>query len=181
VLGLRNDLNILCDYHSSWVEAFALEKALLECALTGVAKGIEHFGSTSVPGMRAKPILDILVGVSPVEVWQRCKVPLESLGYEFIVSAGIPHHQIFSRGRDQSERTHILHIVDYDSNEWSLNLAFRDALRSDSDLRARYIAEKERAAAAAPEGRAKYTALKNSFISGVKAKLTRTLDNLPAE
>jgi GrpB-like predicted nucleotidyltransferase (UPF0157 family) len=171
LLGLKNDVNLLADYDPSWVDAYAEEKGRLDAALGDVAKAIEHFGSTSVPGMRAKPILDIIVGVSPFEEWERCKAPLESLGYDFVANAGIPRHYIFGRGKDLTERTHILHIVDYNTEEWSLNLAFRDELRRDPALRAKYIAEKERAAAAAPEGRARYTALKSSFISGMKSRL----------
>lgn len=171
MLGLKNNLNILADYDPSWVDAYAEEKSRLDAALGDLAKAIEHFGSTSVPGMRAKPILDIIVGVSPFENWQRCKAPLEALGYDFVADAGIPRHYIFGLGRDATERTHILHIVDYNTEEWSLNLAFRDALRRDAALRAKYTVEKERAAAAAPEGRARYTALKSSFISGMKSSL----------
>jgi GrpB-like predicted nucleotidyltransferase (UPF0157 family) len=175
MLGLKNNLNILADYDPAWVEAYNEEAARLTAALSGIAKSIEHFGSTSIPGMRAKPILDIIVGIHPLAEWERCKVPLEALGYGFIANAGIPRHYIFGRGRDDTERTHILHIVDYDTDEWSLNLAFRDALRRDLGLRERYTAEKEHAAAAAPEGRARYTQLKSSFISGLKGTLAPLL------
>jgi len=140
-------------------------------ALGPLVKGIEHQGSTSVPGMRAKPILDILVGIHPISDWEQCKVALEGLGYDYVENAGVPSHYIFGRGRDLTERTHLLHIVDIDSDEWHGNLAFRDALRSDADLRRRYVEEKERAAAAAPEGRARYTSLKGPFIQSVKASL----------
>ena len=171
MLGLKNNLNVLADYDPSWPDAYEEEAARLSAALGDTAKAIEHFGSTSVPGMRAKPILDIIVGVSPFSDWERCKAPLESLGYDFVANANIPRHYIFGRGHDNAERTHILHIVDYDTEEWSLNLAFRDALRRDPALHAKYVAEKEKAAAAAPEGRARYTALKSSFISNLKGKL----------
>jgi len=119
--------------------------------------------------MRAKPILDILVGVHPIADWTLCRAPLEALGYDYAENAGVPRHFIFGRGRDLTERTHLLHIVEMNSDEWWGNLAFRDALRADPKLRRRYVAEKERAAAEAPEGRARYTALKGPFIQSVKA------------
>lgn len=175
MLGLRNHLNLLADYDPSWEQAYADEKLRLDAALGNIAKAIEHFGSTSVPEMRAKPILDILVGVSPITDWELCKTPLASLGYEFIADAGIPAHHIFTRGRDSSERTHILHIVDCNTDEWTLNLAFRDALRRDPALRGKYVEAKERAAAEAPEGRARYTALKSGFITGLKGKMGNLL------
>jgi GrpB-like predicted nucleotidyltransferase (UPF0157 family) len=178
MLGLKNNINFLADYDPSWASAYDDEATRLTIALNGIAKGIEHFGSTSVPGMRAKPILDIIVGVSPLEEWERCKAPLESLGYDYVPAVGVPNHYIFGRGRDSSERTHILHIVDINTEEWSLNLAFRDALRRDAGLRAKYIAEKERAAAEAPEGRARYTQLKSDFISTMKGRLKGTLASI---
>ena len=61
--------------------------------------------------MRAKPILDIMVGVDPLKDWEKCKIPLEYLGYDYAEKAGVPGHHIFGRGRDLTERTHLLHVV----------------------------------------------------------------------
>lgn len=171
MLGLKLNVNYLVDHDPLWAIAFTEERDRLRAALGSLAKGIEHQGSTSVAGMRAKPILDILVGVNPITDWDQCKGPLEILGYDYVENAGVPLHYIFGRGRDASERSHLLHIVDINSDEWYGNLAFRDALRSDAELRRRYTEEKEHAAAAAPEGRAKYTSLKGPFIQSVKAGL----------
>ena len=121
--------------------------------------------------MRAKPIIDILIGVSPFDYWWACKAPLERLGYDYAANAGVPRHHIFGRGRDTTERTHLVHIVAFLGEEWHSNLALRDALRVDENLRAAYVAEKERAIASAPEGRARYSELKRAFIDRVKADL----------
>ena len=172
MLGLKLNVNYLVDHDPLWASEFAEERDRLRAALGPLVKGIEHQGSTSVAGMRAKPILDILVGVTPITDWEQCKGPLEGLGYDYVENAGVPRHDIFGRGRDLTERTHLLHIVDIDSDEWYSNLAFRDALRADAELRRRYVEEKERAAAAAPEGRPQYNALKAPFIQSVKARLT---------
>ncbi len=172
MLGLKLNVNYLVDHDPLWASAFAEERDRLRAALGPLAKGIEHQGSTSVTGMRAKPILDILVGVHPISAWNHCRGPLEALGYDYVEDAGVPLHCIFGRGRDATERTHLLHIVEIDSDEWYGNLAFRDALRGDAELRKRYVEEKERAAAAVPEGRAQYTALKGPFIQSVKAGFT---------
>jgi GrpB-like predicted nucleotidyltransferase (UPF0157 family) len=66
MLGPKHGTNALADYDPGWAEAFNEEHRRLAAALAGVALGIEHYGSTAVPGMRAKPILDILVGVAPL-------------------------------------------------------------------------------------------------------------------
>ncbi|MDF2982558.1 MAG: grpB [Devosia sp.] len=173
MLGLKNGTNALVDYDPEWPAEFARERQRLAAALDGVALGIEHYGSTAVPGMRAKPILDILVGVSPLEGWQLCRDPLLQLGYDYAKNAGVPGHYIFGRGRgrDATERTHLVHVVEYLGPSWSGNLAFRDTLRMDAALRKAYVDEKERAVAAAPLGRGRYNELKAAFIATAKAQL----------
>jgi GrpB-like predicted nucleotidyltransferase (UPF0157 family) len=169
VLGLKHGLNRLADYDPEWPAAFEEERARIRSAVGDVARGIEHYGSTAVAGLRAKPILDILLGVVPLEDWIKCKAPLESLGYDYAEDAGVPGHFIFGRGGDRSERTHLVHVVELDSESWRSNLAFRDALRADESLRAAYLRVKEQAVALAPEGRAKYNEWKQTFIERFKA------------
>jgi GrpB-like predicted nucleotidyltransferase (UPF0157 family) len=173
MLGLKHNVNFLVDYDPLWESAFVDEKEGIAKALGAILKGIEHYGSTAVPGMRAKPILDILVGVNPVDEWEKCKGPLESLGYDYAANAGVPGHFIFGRGRDFTERTHLVHVVEYLGEEWRVGLALRDALRRDGSLRVKYTEEKQRAAAAVPEGRERYNELKSVFLAKVKAEMCR--------
>lgn len=164
MLGLKHGVNRLVNYDPRWPLAFEAERAQIHRVLGGVARGIEHYGSTAVAGLRSKPIIDILVGIEPLDDWIKCKVPLESLGYDYVENAGVPDHFIFGRGRDRSERTHLVHIVEFEGEAWRSSLAFRDALRSHESLREAYVRMKERAVAAAPKGRAKYNEMKQSFI-----------------
>jgi GrpB-like predicted nucleotidyltransferase (UPF0157 family) len=164
-LGLRADLNLLVAYDPLWPAAFEEEKARLAKALGPVVKGIEHYGSTAVPALCAKPILDIMVGVSPLSEWDKCKPALEDLGYDYAERAGVPEHYIFGRGRDRTERTHLVHVVEYQGASWRGSLAFRDALRLDARLRESYALEKRRAASAASGNRAAYNLQKGSFIA----------------
>lgn len=170
-LGLRHDENRLVDYDERWPALFELERAQLATSLDGLVRGIAHYGSTSVPGLPAKPILDILVGVRDIEHWQDCHDPLVALGYDYAEHAGVPGHHIFGRGRHRQERTHLVHVVEYGGGNWVSNLAFRDALRADPDLRARYLALKRDAIARAPDGRAAYNAIKSDAIAAMKASL----------
>jgi GrpB-like predicted nucleotidyltransferase (UPF0157 family) len=181
MLGLKKNLNLLVDYDPSWEIAFIEERGRLARALDEVAKGTEHYGSTAVPGMRAKPILDILVGVSPLGDWEKCKDLLESLGYDYAANAGVPRHHIFGRGRDSTERTHLVHVVEFLGEEWCDNLALRDALRRDASLRGTYLQVKERAVAASPEGRARYNELKSPFLAQVKARLKEMPNGVPPQ
>jgi GrpB-like predicted nucleotidyltransferase (UPF0157 family) len=178
MLGLKKNLNLLVDYDPHWELDFLEEKRRISGALGGLAKGIEHYGSTAVPGMRAKPILDILVGVIPFVDWVKCREPLEMLGYDYAANAGIADHHIFGRGRDSSERTHLVHVVEFRGASWVTNLALRDALRRDADLRAAYLEVKERAAAEASEGRVKYNQIKSPFLERIKANLHRGASNV---
>jgi GrpB-like predicted nucleotidyltransferase (UPF0157 family) len=171
MLGLKHNTNLLVDYDPHWEAAFAEERVRLRDALGPVAQGIEHYGSTAVKGMRAKPILDILVGVTPLSDWEKCHDPLIALGYDYAAQAGVPGHHIFGRGRDRSERTHLVHVVELAGESWRSNLAFRDALRGDPALRLAYLAEKQRAVGAAPDSRARYNELKQAFIDAAKAGL----------
>jgi GrpB-like predicted nucleotidyltransferase (UPF0157 family) len=173
ILGLNKSLNILVDYQPGWPDAFEDERKRIASALGELARGIEHYGSTAVPGMRSKPIIDILIGVLPLDAWAHCKGPLEALGYDYAANAGVPGHHILGRGRDRTERTHLVHVVEHLGYPWRSNLALRDALRSDRDLRARYAALKEQAVTAAPEGRPRYNELKAGFIRDVKKRLAR--------
>jgi GrpB-like predicted nucleotidyltransferase (UPF0157 family) len=136
MLGLKHGVNLLVDYDAEWPAAFEEERTRIRSVVGDVARGIEHYGSTAVVGLRAKPIIDILLGVAPLENWIKCKAPLESLGYDYAETAGVPGHFIFGRGRDRSERTHLVHIVELDGESWRSSLAFRDALRADESLRA---------------------------------------------
>jgi GrpB-like predicted nucleotidyltransferase (UPF0157 family) len=161
---LKHGINRLVDYDPQWPAAFAEEKSRLKKALGPLAKAIEHYGSTSVPGLRAKPIIDILIGVSQPEDWTKCRPALESLGYDYAENAGVPEHFIFGRGRDKTERTHLVHVVEYQGAAWRRCLAFRDCLRQDAELRRDYVQAKEKAVAAAPEFRGKYNEIKSGFI-----------------
>lgn len=171
VLGLRHNHNRLVPHDPHWAGAFEAERTRLAAALGTAARAIEHYGSTAVTGLPAKPILDILVGVSPLPDWMKCHDPLLELGYDYAEHAGVPGHHIFGRGRDRGERTHLVHVVEFGSESWVSNLAFRDALRRDRQLRDRYLTLKTAAIAAAPEGRVAYNAQKQAFIAAAKADL----------
>lgn len=164
MLGLKHNQNLLADYDPKWPSLFEEERDRLQSVLLGIPRGIEHYGSTAVPGLRAKPIIDILIGILPLDNWVGCKQPLESLGYDYAEQAGVPAHYIFGRGRDLSERTHLVHIVEFEGPSWRFNLAFRDALRANRNLREEYLIAKQTASTSAPEGRAKYNELKQAFF-----------------
>ncbi len=173
MLGLRHEINALVDHDPAWARAFLEERVRIHESIGAVALGIEHCGSTAVDGLKAKPMIDILVGLASLDDWFACKHPLETLGYDYAEHAGVPGHHMFGRGHDRSDRTHLVHVVEINGEPWRSTLAFRDALRADTTLRSEYQRVKEHAVLVAPEGRARYNELKRAFIEGVKDRLTR--------
>ena len=172
MLGLAHGQNRLVNYDNLWPRLFEAERTRLARALEGIAEAIEHYGSTAVPGLMAKPILDILIGVVPLARWQECHDPLLALGYDYAALAGVPGHHIFGRGRDRAERTHLVHVVEFGGPSWVSNLAFRDALRTQPELRAAYESAKQSAVAGAPANRPRYNELKQGFIDQAKKSLS---------
>lgn len=154
----------LVDSDPRWPELFTFEAARIADALGPLARAIEHYGSTSVPQLAAKPILDILIGTEEFGDPDPFTIRLEPVGYEYAHWAGVPGHQVFGRGHP---RTHLLHVVRFDDAEWRQALRFRDRLRSDVNLRNAYSHLKRELAAKYPDDKPRYTEEKTSFIEAV--------------
>lgn len=156
----------LRDYDPSWAEIFEAERMLIAPIFDGRALGIEHIGSTSVPDLCAKPIVDVLVGLRELALSQEDIDAMEDLGYEYMGEFGVPGRLYFRKGEP---RTHHVHVVEHGGDHWERQLLFRDALRADPEERKRYDAFKRQLAA---EGhpREVYTELKTPFIREVEAR-----------
>ena len=162
--GVKRGVVVLCEPDPRWGELFEEEARQLRNVLGQLAIDIQHVGSTAVPGLAAKPILDIAVGIRRIEDALLCRVPLETLGYDYAEGAGIEQNYVFGKGID---RTHLIHVVEYGGDIWQNYLRFRDALRIDPELRCRYEILKRGLAMKHPEARALYTEAKGEFIRSV--------------
>lgn len=166
-LGLGAGLVILAEPSAFWSALFAAEAERLRVALHRYGAAVEHCGSTSVPGVPAKPILDILVGLAePIDI-ESVSRALRPLGYEHAPWAGVPGHEVFGKGE---RRTHLLHVVPLNGSAWRRMVAFRDALREDEVLTREYAALKRDLAARYPRSRSAYTAGKSRFVEAVIAR-----------
>lgn len=163
--GLRRGTVRLARYDRGWGERFARERRRIQRVLGTVAVGIEHIGSTSVPELVAKPVIDILVGVRSLRRQaQRLQRLLVLLGYEYRANgSAIGEHLVFAKGPEE-RRTSYVHVVEYGHRRWKNDLCFRDALRSDSALRTAYAALKQVLARKYPNNRRLYTTQKATFI-----------------
>lgn len=146
-----------------WPARFKHEQeALAEAIGEWVVGGIHHVGSTAVPGLDGKPIIDILVGVEDLESARKSFEPLADLGY--LYAPYLPEEMHWFCKPDPAHRTHHLHLVPADSQRFRDELAFRDRLRADSQLAANYAALKHRLAERHRDDREAYTDGKDAFI-----------------
>jgi GrpB-like predicted nucleotidyltransferase (UPF0157 family) len=152
----------LVAHDDAWAARYREEEARIEDALTGVAVGIEHIGSTSVPGLSAKPIVDIQVLVASFDPWSAYGVPLERLGYQFRDDEE-PQHRFFRAERD-GVRLVNLHVCEEGSAWAEKDVAFRDLLRRDPGVAEAYEARKRALARLFPGDVHAYAAAKTPFV-----------------
>jgi GrpB-like predicted nucleotidyltransferase (UPF0157 family) len=169
-LGVRNQAVRLAASNARWHEAYLLEEARIRDALGPLALDIQHFGSTSIPAIRAKPIIDILIGVRRFEDGLACIGPMEKIGYDYAGADIVPDDHIFGRGIKGETRTHLAHVVEYQGYNWKRNILFREKLRADPALALAYEELKIELAEKYAESRAAYTAAKKDFIDRVLAE-----------
>ena len=158
----------LVEHSPLWEQAFFEERASLTTALESVPCEIEHIGSTSVPDIEAKPILDIAVGIRCSYPIQDCIPALEAAGYTYRGNDGEVGH-MFAKGPEDS-RTHYLHLVRLGDSNWDRWLTFRDYLRSNEAARRTYAREKTKLANMHRADRDAYTAGKSRVIGALLAE-----------
>jgi len=162
-------------YNSLWPKWFESERQhLVSCLPNELLQRIEHFGSTAVPGLAAKPIIDMLIGVSNLEATKKQIVPiLERQGYEYFWRPTFgdddpPWYAWFIK-RDPStgKRTHHLHMVESSFTEHWDRLLFRDHLIAHQEIAAEYERLKVLLAEQHPQDRVEYTKHKTEFVTRI--------------
>ncbi len=153
-----------------WAEQFVAERNRLLELLPGRFAAIEHIGSTAVPGLAAKPIIDILAGVKTIGETDSLLEPLCGHGYETSAefNATLPDRRWLMR-QAFGGSTHHLHLVVFGSEPWVRPLQFRDVLRADAAVAARYEHLKHELAEQYRHDREAYTHAKTAFIQEVLA------------
>ena len=150
-------------YDPRWPERFAAEREALSAALgPEVASDIHHVGSTAVPGLAAKPTVDILVGVPDLEGARRYFEALQQLEYQY--APYLPEQMHWFCKPSPRQRLFHLHLVPADSPRYRQELAFRDRLREDHGLAKEYEELKVSLADRFPDDREAYTEGKGEFI-----------------
>jgi GrpB-like predicted nucleotidyltransferase (UPF0157 family) len=165
-LGLESGRVRLAPYSDAWPALYAAEIARMTQVLEvgGVRLVFEHTGSTAVPGLAAKPIIDILAGLTDEKGRNAAIAALQSAGYVHRGEQEIPGRDFFRRG---DPRQYHVHLTRVGSAFWHDHRTFRDWLRTHADAAAAYMALKRDLAARFPADREAYIEGKTAFVEGV--------------
>lgn len=164
-LGLASGTVRLAEADPAWPALFAAERTRVLAALAPLPLAVAHVGSTAVPGLIAKPILDVMGGRPAGSDLAPYVTALEAADYRYRGEFGIPGRDYFVRDDISGRRTHHLHVVEHGGAFWRAHLAFRDYLRRTPARAGAYEALKRDLAMRHPGDRAAYTDGKVAFIA----------------
>lgn len=153
-------------HDKSWEREFLVEKERILSELECSSLRIAHVGSTAIPGISAKPVIDIAVEVKGNESIERIRESLEKLGYEYFGDRKLIGDYFFANGPEE-KRTHYLHVSIEATQRFEKYVLFRDALRADKEMASKYDSLKSELIKKFPNDRESYTQAKTSFIEEV--------------
>jgi GrpB-like predicted nucleotidyltransferase (UPF0157 family) len=165
---------VIADYDPRWPAMYAEESARIQAAIGEWLLSIEHVGSTSVPGLAAKPVVDMMPGLRSLSDAPHIIKPLQKLGYQYFPEheTVMPERRYFALpagDKHRARRRFHIHAVETTTAFWHRHLAFRDYLRTHPDVAGEYAALKRRLAAEYGTDRVGYTEAKTEFITGTEA------------
>jgi GrpB-like predicted nucleotidyltransferase (UPF0157 family) len=165
----KHDSVIIVAPDPTWAESFAHARSDLAIILGARVLGIEHIGSTAVPGLSAKPIIDLLCGVDAMPVADECAALMRARGWEMPedINRDLVERRFLLWRNADGVRTHHVHLVVHEGPLWREYVDFRDKLRSSALLRRRYEELKKGLAERFHDQRARYTASKTDFVKEV--------------
>ena len=162
-IGLQRGTVALTEYNGDWPKLFESEKRELSKIFHG---DIEHVGSTSVPGIIAKPIIDILIAVEDIESILDQIEQMKLIGYEPKGEDGVVGREFFVKG-PESNRQFYVHVANKGEEYAKEMILFRNRLRDDQEIRTKYQDLKRSLVSSLPDDRGKYTKGKEQFIKEV--------------
>ncbi|MFD2629486.1 GrpB family protein [Oceanobacillus kapialis] len=159
----------LSEYKEEWESQYEYEKSRIMDVLGDEIVGIEHIGSTSIKGLKAKPIIDILVGVRDLITVTNFMRPLNKISFEYVHKPELLDRRFFKKGSLETCTFH-LHICEINSKEWEEKLIFRDYLRKHPQMAKQYASLKTELASKYTYDRQTYTKHKEPFIKYIIEK-----------
>jgi GrpB-like predicted nucleotidyltransferase (UPF0157 family) len=171
-LGLKKDEVKLVDYTPEWNDEFNRVKSNIMQNLNIEENRIEHIGSTAIKGMSAKPILDILVGVDDIQnVDEAIFSGLKNVGF-LRLRVERPNEIVLAKFTDKTyeEKTHYIHLVEFQNELWDNLIFFRDYLNSNEEARKEYLEIKLEYLKKSTTGVNEYTDYKEEFVKNIFKK-----------
>lgn len=159
---------VVANYNPQWPVMFEVEADKIRRVFGEELFAVHHIGSTSVPGLKAKPIIDIMPLVRAIEVVDKFNDKMIEFDYEPMGEFGIPGRRYFRKGGDN--RTHQIHIFQYNSLDVERHLAFRDFLCKHGEDAKGYAALKESLASRFPNNIEAYMDGKNDFVKNLEQR-----------
>ena len=170
MIGLKRGTVKLSPYHAKWPQEFEKKKKNLQKIIGDLVIVIEHCGSTAIPGMIAKPIIDIIVGINVLSAGRQITTLMKDAGYDFPKLGNHTKRKFFFAKGPEEKRTHYIHVVRYQGREWEKTIFFRDYLQSHPAAAQRYTKLKIKLAKKYPKDRAEYTKAKAVYIKTILQK-----------
>ena len=164
MLGLKKDFVQLSDYNPQWAKLYNKERHLIDSHIGNFVLDIQHIGSTSIPGLKAKPIIDIAIKVKSSDEIYICAKTLTKVGF---INRGDTEGQggyLLVKEKAPRIRTHHIHIVSSKDPQWRDYLIFRELLREKKDFCEKYLQLKQDLQERFPFNRKQYTIGKSKFI-----------------
>ena len=161
----------VASYNPNWKNMYKEESEKIKNILNDIIIDIHHIGSTAIPGIKAKPVIDILVEVKDIEEVDQYNHKMEELGYEAMGEYGIPKRRFFRKG--ENNRTHHIHIFQTGNEEIERHINFKEYLIAHPDKAREYSKLKEELVNKYTYDVENYTNSKSDFIKEIdrKAKL----------
>ena len=157
-------------HNPEWQRAFELEAQYVSSSLSDNVIEVYHIGSTSIPGIYAKPILDLMVAVRSIIQVDLHNSAMAAQGYEAMGEYGIPGRRYFRKDNAAGIRTHHVHVFEAGSDHIQRHLAFRDYMRAHPDEAQAYSDLKRQLAKAHPTDIEAYMDGKDGFIQAMDIK-----------
>ena len=167
LLGLNRYIVSICDANAQWQSDYEKIAAQIRSVTTGLQLDIEHIGSTSVPGLAAKPIIDVGILLDEPDQFADLVGALSKMDLIYRGDKGSAGGRLFIRETAPEFRTHHVHVYFAGAPQWDAYLVFRGRLRSDAKLRSEYAALKRDLALEHRNDRFAYTEGKTAFVSKV--------------
>ena len=164
MLGLPKGKVFLCDYTDEWAKEYDRESEKILDSIGRYVASIHHIGSTAVPGLKAKPIIDIAIELFRFEDGFLCIEPLSNVGYKHRIIPELPERHYYSKG---NPRTHQIHMYKPKSEYLWEHLQFRDKLRVNADLAKNYQEIKEKLIETYGQDKLAYADAKTEFVKSV--------------